>query len=366
MMRWFNDNTEAMNRLPLILTILACISSCAGWKKPAANDKEGKLEYAPQENKVETIVLERKTFHSQLVSNGKLSAFAKSKLVFQTPGPIVKVNVRNGSYVGKGGLIAMTDTSAAAMKVASARIALDKARLDLADVLVGQGYSQDGQVPDNIMKMARMRSGFDNAENALSQAEHELAGTKLTAPFSGKVADVNFKVYDQSGTEPFCMLIDDHIMEVNFAVLESEFASLTRGLRVRIEPFSEGGCPLYGQISTINPSVDKNGQITVTATVRNDGTLLDGMNVRVIVERDVEKCLVVPRSAVVIRDDQNVLFRYVDGKALWTYVNILKSNGDAFAVEANTERGADLSEGDVVIVSGNLNLADGSVVSVIN
>ena len=35
-------------------------------------------------------------------------------------------------------------------------------------------------------------------------------------------------------------------------------------------------------------------------------------------------------------------------------------NSEAYAVTANTDRGATLSEGDQVIVSGNLNLADGS------
>ena len=38
------------------------------------------------------------------------------------------------------------------------------------------------------------------------------------------------------------------------------------------------------------------------------------------------------------------------------------SNGDSHAVTANTDRDADLSAGDTVIVSGNLNLADGSEV----
>lgn len=38
-------------------------------------------------------------------------------------------------------------------------------------------------------------------------------------------------------------------------------------------------------------------------------------------------------------------------------------NSREYAVEANLERGATLDPGDLVIVSGNLNLADGSEVT---
>lgn len=45
------------------------------------------------------------------------------------------------------------------------------------------------------------------------------------------------------------------------------------------------------------------------------------------------------------------------------YVNILAANSDSYAIEANAARGAELSVGEQIIVSGNLNLADGSIVS---
>ena len=44
-------------------------------------------------------------------------------------------------------------------------------------------------------------------------------------------------------------------------------------------------------------------------------------------------------------------------------MNILNANSESYVVEANSDRGATLSEGEQVIVSGNLNLADGSDVA---
>ena len=78
---------------------------------------------------------------------------------------------------------------------------------------------------------------------------------------------------------------------------------------------------------------------------------------------DDSRQLVVPKSAVVIRDNLEVLFRYKDGRAQWTYVHTSLANSREYVVEANLDRGAELNPGDLVIVSGNLNLADGSEVS---
>ena len=66
-----------------------------------------------------------------------------------------------------------------------------------------------------------------------------------------------------------------------------------------------------------------------------------------------------------IRDNLEVLFRYEDGRARWTYVHTSLANSKEYVVEANKERGAELNVGDVVITTGNLNLADGSEVTLI-
>ena len=112
--------------------------------------------------------------------------------------------------------------------------------------------------------------------------------------------------------------------------------------------------------------VDDKGQINVRAKVNNtDGKLLEGMNVTVLVENLVRGQLAVPKSAVVIRDNQEVLFRLgPENKAMWTYVNVVMSNSDSHVVAPNLDKGAELNAGDVIITSGNLNLADGSQVEV--
>ena len=64
-----------------------------------------------------------------------------------------------------------------------------------------------------------------------------------------------------------------------------------------------------------------------------------------------------------IRDNLEVLFRYKEGRAQWTYVHTSLANSREYVVEANRDRSAELDPGDLIIVSGNLNLADGSEVT---
>ena len=350
-----------MKRIYCILTsllVLAC-----GNRGGNNIEKDGRLQQEPEVNSVEIITLQRTDFHRQLLSNGKLAAAARADLSFTTGGPLQSVNVRNGQRVRSGEVLARVSRPDLELSLESARTALKKAEMDLYDYLVGQGYpARDTlSVPVEILEVARMRSGYAVALSALHRARYDLDGTVLRAPFSGRVAGIVLHRYDQTGSTPFCTLVNDASFDVDFTVMESEYTFLSIGLPVKVTPFADGSRVYQGQISTINPIVDKNGQISVRASVKGEGQLLDGMNVRVTVERMLPGRLVVPRSAVVIRDNLDVLFTYTDdGKAHWTYVNIICSNGDSHVVEANSDRGATLSEGDRVIVSGNLNLADGS------
>ncbi|MCX4334346.1 MAG: efflux RND transporter periplasmic adaptor subunit [Bacteroidales bacterium] len=355
-----------VRRMIMGAAVLAVI--LAGCKGKTAGDegRDGKLQYTPEVNKVEVVELKRCDFMRQLIANGKLSASLKSALSFNTSGVVSELYVSDGQSVRAGDVLARLDPMEKKLALESAGIALEKAEIDFYDVLAGQGYRAKDtlSVPADVLKMAKMRSGYRSALNSYERSSLDFGRTVLKAPFSGKVADVKFRKYDNVSSGAFCTLIDDSRLDVDFSVLESEYHFLKTGLEVSVTPFTGDGKVLKGSITEINPTVDKHGLVAVRARVYNDGSLIDGMNVKVIVGRTVQDVLVVPKSSVVIRDNQEVLFRYRDGKAMWTYVHVLMSNSSSHVVTANMDRGAELDEGDMIIVSGNLNLGDGSSVQI--
>lgn len=351
-------------RLVEFAALAVFFAACKG--PGAAEHSDGsKLTYTPEVNGVEIITLERQTFPMQLVANGKLEAAQRSSLYFRESGQIVDIPVQNGSYVSRGAMLARLDDTEQRSALETARIDLARTRLEYLDVLAGLGYavSDTMSVPADVRELAGIRSGYSAASNAFAKAKRALEGTVLYAPFGGKVADLKLKKWDRTGSEPFCVLIADGTYDVSFSALESEYGFLEQGQTVRVAPFGSDRS-VSGRIRSINPTVDKNGQIVVTATIPGATGLLDGMNVKVTVDKNLPMQLVVPKSAVVIRDGMEVLFRHNEGKAEWVYVHTLRANSESYAITANMDRGAILEEGDEVIVSGNLNLADGSQVFV--
>ena len=145
-------------------------------------------------------------------------------------------------------------------------------------------------------------------------------------------------------------------MEVEFPVTESEYLLLNNGMPVTILPFVNENIIITGAISQINPIVDENGMVKVRASFINNAGLIDGMNVKVLVRKPSSDRIVVPKEALVRRQGRDVIFVRQDSLAIWKYVTIEAENSTSLAIKEGIE------PGDLVIVSGNINLAHETVV----
>ncbi len=311
---------------------------------------------------IETCILEEKTFYQELAGNGKVSAKRSSELRFQTGEQIAHIWVKNGDRVRAGQRLAQLDLFRLERSFAQAKDNLAQSKLELQDVLIGRGYSLDrqDQVPDEEMELAKVKSGYNRTLIAYQLAEEELRKATLYAPFDGVIANLKTKETNITSTgEPFCLVLNDKQMEVQFSVLESELPLVKRGCHVHVTPFSSEVStePLYGTVTEINPYVESNGMVKVKAVVNNDDTLLEGMNVNVLLRISTSNSLVIPKSAVVMRSGKPVVFTVVKGKAQWNYVQILTENSDSCVVSPRSKEYEGLAAGDTVIVAGNLNLA---------
>lgn len=351
----------------LTLALLAIIIDACGAKTRGPSTDTEKRQYTEQQNPVEITVLQKGTFRKELVNNGKLVALRKSELQFRVGEQLERLSFRNGDAVKAGQIIADLNPFTYRQQLGNAQIQLKKTRLEMQNVLIGQGYNtmDSTAIPPHIYEMASVRSGFAEASQSLKTALFNLESTRLVAPFSGKLANITQKQYDRvnAGTT-FCTLIDDSEFEAEFRIVESEANDILMGSEVQLIPFSDQ--TVYkGRISEINPVIDANGLILVKALVKNPGGLMDGMNVRVLVEKEIPDQLVVPKSAVLLRDNQEVLFKCTrDTVAFWTYIQTTGENTTSYSVIAHPDKGASLEPGDTIIVSGNLNLAHESKVEV--
>ena len=345
-----------------LLLILIC--SCGN-----RNENTERLErsaYIEERNPVEIMLLEKGSFTRQIVSNGKLEALRKSELRFRTSGEIARINAANGHRVSRGQLIAALNDFDSRKALQQATDNMQRSRLDFHDVLIGLGYepADSASIPPDKLELARVRSGYAAALTNQQMEQQKLADCSIKAPFDGVIANITNKVYENTSSEPFCTLIDDSSFEVSFKVLESELPQIALSMPVIVIPFADQDKTYSGSIGEINPVVDRNGLVDVKAIIKNNGDLIEGMNVRVLIENEVPEQYVVPKEAVVLRDNWEVLFKITKGKAYWNYVQIVHENSSNYAVIPHPEKStASLNPGDTIIVSGNLNLAHESEVT---
>lgn len=351
----------------LHILLLSCLGissmmlSCRQKVEEKSDDLE-KHEQAMSETYVDTMTLHVTPFDKQIVCNGRLRAKAKSDLTFLSQGVTTEIFVHEGQRVTKGTLIASLDKRERTREVEKAEHEVYRAKVELTDKLIGLGYDADmANIPADLLQRAEVTSGYYSAKYQLQSAKTALEECNLYAPFSGRIANLDARSFQR--TEKVCTLIDDSQFEVEFKILEAELEHIGKGQKVKVSSFVEDSVTYEGIITEINPLVDDKGLIKIMARMANKGDeLMDGMNVRVVVEQRVQNMFVVPKDAVVERDGYHVIFRYEDGHAVWTYVDIVYSNINSFAITGCQRKETSIYEGDIVITSGNLNLADGTEV----
>lgn len=295
------------------------------------------------------------TFNKQLIANGKVIAIQKADLRFKTSNTLKNINRLNGQTVKKQELIANLDNNLLKNQVKNTEILLLEAKNKLQQEKINYGFygKKEKEVPTGVVKNIQIKSGVLSAKNNFERATIEYDQTFLRAPFSGIIANIEKKEGDFiASSEVFCTLINPHNLEVSFSILESEYPFVSKNQEIEIQSFNSEDVKFTGIITEINPLVDKNGLIKIKAKVSSTKTrLLDGMNVKVFINKPLKNVIVIPKEALVLRSNKEVVFTVKKGIAKWNYVKLAGENSNTYAIKKG------LQPTDTIIVSGNLNLA---------
>ncbi len=360
-MKYF-ERKSVSKQLLLMFSVFVILNTTFSCKnKNQDESQEGNKSLPEEKNIVETVVIQNQDFTREIVSNGKLSALQSAELWFKASGIVKEILVKNGETVQKGETLASLYDEDMKFSYDKAEIALEQAELERRSILISMEYN-DGVngVPPDRLKIANIRSGYSQSSINLEEAGQTLKNAIIIAPFTGKIEGIEQKPFEKADpSKPFCTLINDKHFTIDFPLLETEFNQVKIGQQVEVSPIATDK-KTRGTITEINPSIDENGLVWVKAEVDNPGGYIEGMNVKVSIKHSIHGQLVVPKQAVVLRQNREVLFRYTKGIAYWTYINVLDENETQYSVVA--AEGATLNPGDTVIISNNLNLAHESEV----
>jgi RND family efflux transporter MFP subunit len=353
------------NQYPLCFVLLFGLWSCTSGGGSAEGEALPPLADS-EPLPVQTMRLEPQAFLLRYYANGHLQAGRQAEISMGLGGVLAAAPMQEGGYVEAGAALAQLDPSLLYLKLEQAQLALAEAEVNKKDLLLANGgqAEDDSSVSPEKLRLILTLSGYDKARHAIKLAEHELAQAVARAPFSGVVANIDARPFQQvAAGQRICTLFDPASYEAVFRLLETEAAKVKPGQPVTVQPTAQPGLRLKGQISALNPVVDEQGLVMVRAKLldaaRVPGLLL-GMNLQVAIEQELPAQLVIPKSAVVLRSGREVVFTYEprEGRAKWKYVTVAQVNDTQAAIAEGLEAGEE------VIVEGHLNLGHDARVAI--
>jgi len=199
------------------------------------------------------------------------------------------------------------------------------------------------------------KSGLSQSEQAYERAKLNLSYTTIRAPFDGYVANIDVQdgMMVQTGQE-YLHVVDLFTIHIEVGVIESELIHIREGSRVYAQLPALGKQRFEGNVHTISPFIDPETRTArVTVAIPNpDGHIKAGMfaNVEIVTE-ELPDALVVPRDAVLVRDQRELVFRIENSIAKWHYVTTGSRNQEYVQILEG------ISTGDTVAVGGHHTLA---------
>ena len=269
---------------PLFALLLSLLAAC-----------QSKTKEQPTVQSADTIAAKPSKVkpHQQVMTyrsanKGKIEAVRQIPVVSRISEQIVMFAIQNtGQYVKKGQIVARLSNTDLREKILHCRAKLEKAEFQYQAILMGQGYKHDQleQAPDNLKKLARINSGYNEASAELHELEHQLTYCTIVAPVSGYVMNIQNTLYGitKPGEALFYIVDIDHL-KVRFSVLENELAKYQEGAIVSVSTVTFPDEQHPATISALSPVIDENGMANVEATLAPHPHLIPGMTAFVTIE----------------------------------------------------------------------------------
>jgi len=345
-------------------------------------------------------------------TSGVAKPIQEVDIISRIGGQVVLLNVHNGKFINKDDLIFKIDDT-------EYKIALKQAEYNLLDARVEYNLMKFGSVPggadvgrfkkeiDSLRKVYEEmkkkyemglvgegdfervkrdyeallvysdvnredvianKSGLNRALIEYEKAKLNVEYTQIKAPFSGYIADCDISVGSYVSPGQKCMkLIDISAVKIVAEVTETQLAKIKTGNIAEVEFVAYPGEIFRGRVIEVNPYIDIERRVgKVVVLVENIGEKIKpGMFANVRIQGDIHRdVLLVPKKAVVMRDNRPVVFVYQgvnedSGLSKWFYVELGRENEQFYEIKSG------INPGDTIIIEGNYNLAHDSKVKIL-
>ncbi len=326
------------NWWPMALAAVVLVGGVAWWlaPKPVAVQTAAVVTSTPSQQFV------------QLTASGYVVAQRRAAVASKATGRLIELNVREGSVVKQGALIARLDASDVRAAIVAAQAGVRQAEAGVrqaeveqanaeAELVRSQGLQAQGFISPQAVDAVQTRAKAARAAVSSAKATLEVARaqvgvqrvaedfTEIRAPFDGVVLVKNANVGDiitplssAAGTQGAVVTMADmRTLEVEADVSEGSLSKARVGQPVEIMLDALPGVRFMGEVGGLVPTVDR-AKATVTVKVRFaklDERILPEMSAKVnflsqaITVADQQPVLAVPPKALHEVDGRTVLWR---------------------------------------------------------
>lgn len=311
----------------------------------------------------------------RVTAKGEAAAQRIDSVRARVQGRVLEVRVRESTSVGDGSVLVVLDSTEYVLNLQEAKANLAQAQRQYAELTLGDDRIEDPAIRDSRATAAREKAGIPQREVAVERAELELARTRITAPFGGRVADLEVTPgqFVNQG-DHVLTVVDLNPIRVEVDALETAIGFIAPGRKARVIFAALPGETFEGVIETINPMVNAQRFARVTVRVPNpQGRILPGFYAEAHLDAQrLPDRILVPRESVIERDRRTLVFLFEGegdtGTAMWQYVRTGRENGEMVEIIEDPDDSSTrlLRPGEIVLTDGHYSLTHGATVRLVD
>jgi RND family efflux transporter MFP subunit len=295
------------------------------------------------------------------VANGNFEPIQELSFSAEKSGKVISVLAKEGDYVSAGQTLVIVRSDVINVNEQTANAAYQNA---LADFNRYENAFKTGGVTKQQLDQAKL--ALTNAQANLKQAKINVGDTRLKAPISGlinkKYIEPGFILAGMPSTVMFD-IVNVSKLKLKVTVNESQVASLKLENTVNVSASVYPDKTFTGKITFIAPKADATLNFPVEIEINNNASndLKAGMygTANFDSKQQKQSMMIVPRNAFVGSVSSNQIFVAENGIAKLKTVTAGRILGNKVEIING------LSEGETVIITGQINLQDGSKVDII-
>ena len=350
-----------MKKNIILIIVVLLIAGLMVWKlasnKKVINTKSQVTDTAAIAIPVKADTIRMQTLDLSISKTGTVTPFKESKVFATASANITQVNFNLGSIVKKGQVLAVLDNRSNQLEVEKAQAAASKAKSDLQtyqELLAGKATT--------AQKVKDLQQTYNDALNQVSQFQRQTSDAYIKAPISGMITtkDVEAGVFTATGTQ-VATIVDLAQAKVQVNVAESEVYQVKPGQAVNLAADVYPDNKLTGKVTFISPQADPTHNYLIEITLSNGGNSLLRSGTFVTVDfpsTTTRQQLVVPTQAITGSGDDAMIYVIKDNHVQQRKIKTGRTMQNTIEVASG------LQQGDVVVIAGQINLKDGSLISV--